>query len=96
MTLHDDIERFDLISDQLESFKKVILNMVILMKNLRDVNQTTTNIQVIRILSIELTDIFQNYRTLRNMNVTILSSDEIEYIDYSTRNFLNVILHNFQ
>jgi hypothetical protein len=96
MTLHDDIERFDLISDQLESFKKVILNMVILMKSLRDVNQTTTNIQVIRILSIELTDIFQNYRTLRNMNVVSLSSDEIEYIDFSTRNFLRVILHNFQ
>jgi hypothetical protein len=96
MTLHEDIERFDLISDQLESFKKVILNMVILMKSLRDVNQATTNIQVIRILSIELTDIFQNYRTLRNMNVISLSSDEIEYIDYSTRNFLNVILRNFQ
>jgi hypothetical protein len=96
MTLHEDIERFDLISNQLESFKKVILNMVILMKNLRDVNQTTANIQVIRMLSIELTDIFQNYRALRNMNVTSLSSDEIEYIDYSTRNFLNVILRNFQ
>jgi hypothetical protein len=35
MTLHEDTERFDLISNQLESFKKVILNMVILMKNLR-------------------------------------------------------------
>jgi hypothetical protein len=70
--------------------------MVIRMKNFNDVNQTTTNIQVIRILSIELTDIFQNYRTLRNMNVISLSSDEIEYIDYSTRNFLNVILRNFQ
>jgi hypothetical protein len=96
MTLDEDIQRFDIISDQVERFKKVVLNMVILMKSLKDVNQTTANIQIIRTLSIELTDIFQNYRTLRNMNVASLSSDEIEYIDFSTRNFLRVILHNFQ
>lgn len=90
-----DIDRFDLISDQLERIKKIILNMVILMKNLTAINQTTSNIQLIRLLSIEMTDIFQNYRSLRNITANELTDDEKEYINYNSRIFLNIIVNNF-
>jgi hypothetical protein len=93
MTLVNDIHRFDIISDQIERMKKMVMNMIILMRNLGELGQVPSNIQVIRHLSMEMTDIFQNYRELSHMSLESLTRDEIQYINDSTNNFLRMMLH---
>ena len=92
----NDIDRFDLISDQIERMKKIVLNIVILMKNLNRVNEYTYYIQTIRLLSIEMTDIFTNYKYLNELKINRLTDDEIDYINVSLSNFNNMIFHNFK
>ena len=91
-----EIERYDLISDQIEKMKKIVLNIIILMKNLHRVNEYKYYIQTIRLLSIEINDVFQNYKRLCDMKIIRLQNDEIDYINATLSNFNNMIFHNFK
>lgn len=92
--MDSEIERFDIISEQCELLKKVILNLLIIFKNLEMVgeNDIINDIQNIRLLSISLTDIFINFKKVKDMKLRYLSYDEIHYIRNSLSNFSDMLL----
>ena len=49
-----DVQRLDLIASQIESMKKLILNILILSKNLKEFEQLTSNIQDIWMVTIQI------------------------------------------
>ena len=93
----NNIERYDVTADQLENVKKVILNLLIQM-NLDRVkeNDIDYDIQNIRLLSISLTDIFKNYKKLRDMKLTSLSEDEKHYIFTNISDFFDMLEQLFK
>ena len=80
----------------MENFKKLILNLIIMMKNFNKIEQLITNIQMTRILSIVVTDIFKNHTKLKDMNISMLNNTEINYINDSFENFYNMLFNNIR
>jgi len=91
-----DVQRLDLIARQIEAMKKIILNILILSKNLKEMNQLTSNIQVIRMLSIEMTNVVQRYKTMKDWGITELTQNEVNYINDNISNFCNCVFYCFR
>ena len=91
-----DVQRLDLIASQIEAMKKIILNILILSKNLKEMNQLTSNIQVIRMLSIEMTRMVQRYKAMKDWGIVQLSQHEVNYINDNISNFCNCIFWSFR
>ena len=90
-----DIQRLDLIASQIESMDKLILNILILSKNLKEREQLTSNIQVIRMLSIEMTRMVQRYQAMKDWGITELTQNEVNYINDNTSNCCNCVFGVF-
>jgi hypothetical protein len=90
-----DVQRLDLIASQIEAMKKIILNILILSKNLKEMNQLTSNIQVIRMLSIEMTRMVQRYKAMKDWGITELTQHEVNYINDNISKFCNCVFRAF-
>ena len=65
--------------------------MLILSKNLKEMDQLTSNIQVIRMLSIEMTRIVQRYKAMKDWGIAELTQHEVTYINDNISNFCNCV-----
>ena len=91
-----DVQRLDLIASQIEAMKKIILNILILSKNLKEMGQLTSNIQVIRMLSIEMTRMVQRCKAMRDWGITELTQHEVNYINDNISKFCNCVFSCFR
>ena len=91
-----DVQRLDLIASQIEAMKKIILNILILSKSVKEINQLTSNIQVIRMLSIEMTRMVQRCKAMKDWGTTELIQNEVNYINDNLRNFCNCVFLCFR
>ena len=91
-----DIQRLDLIASQIEAMKKIILNILILSNSLKEMNQLTSNIQIISLLSIEMTRMVQMYKAMKDLGIAELIQREINYINDNISNFCNCVCLSFR
>ena len=96
MILAEEIERYDIYSELIESIKKIIINLIIMFKNIHKVQDYKYHIQNIRLLSVEMTDIFNYLKRIDKMDLRKLRDDEINYSIVQLENFCNMIFHNFK
>lgn len=87
---------FILIRNQIENYKTLILNMLILMKNLNRIDQLRSHVRLTRLLATVLTDILKNYVEIQRMNINSLGNDELDYINDSFENFSNMVINGFR
>ena len=96
MTLVEEIERYDIYSQLIESIKKIIINLIVMFKNIHKIQDYKYHIQNIRLLSMEMTDIFNCLKRIDRMDLRRLEDDEINYAAVQLDNFGNMIFHNFR
>ena len=91
-----DVQRLDLIASHIEAMKKIILNILILSKNLKEMDQLTSNIQIIRMLSIEMTRMVQRYKAMKDWGITELTQHEVNYINDNISDLCNCVFWCFR
>ena len=91
-----DIQRLDLIARQNEATKKIILNILILSTNMKEINKLTSNIQVIRMLSIEMTRMVQRCKAMKEWGITELTQNEVNYVNDNISNFCKCVFGCFR
>ena len=91
-----DIQRLDLIASQMETMKNIILNILILSKSLKEMNQLTSNIQDIWMVSIQISRMVQRYKAMKDWGITELTQHEVNYINDNISNFCNCVFWCFR
>ena len=63
---------------------------------MKEINQLTSSIQVMRMLSIEMTRMVQRYKAIKDWGITELTQNEVNYINDHISNFCNCVFWCFR